>query len=100
CGLVSEYEQGPVEGLRNTRELLVNRATLQAFIISEHPEHWPRALEALAQRVRSGELRYREDVTEGLENAPAAFASMLHGGNFGKKLVRLCDDRTIEQGVQ
>jgi hypothetical protein len=100
CGLVSEYEQDPTGGLRNTRELLVNRATLQAFIISEYPEYWPHALEELAHWVRSGELRYREDVTIGLENAPAAFASMLHGGNFGKKLVRLCDVRTIEQGVQ
>lgn len=100
CGLVGEYEQGSVSGLRNTRELLVNRVTLQAFIVSEHPDYWPAALDELAQWVRSGELRYREDVSEGLENAPAAFASMLHGGNFGKKLVRLGDDAVIEQGVQ
>lgn len=100
CGLVSEYERSPTAGLRNTRELLVNRATLQAFIISEHPEYWPSALDELAKWVRGGELRYREDVTEGLENAPAAFASMLRGGNFGKKLVRLCDERTIGQEQQ
>ncbi|MCD6675383.1 MAG: NADP-dependent oxidoreductase [Burkholderiaceae bacterium] len=100
CGLVSEYEQGPVSGLLNTRELLVNRATLQAFIVSEHSDYWPGALDELAQWVRNGELRYREDVSEGLEKAPTAFASMLHGGNFGKKLVRLRDDPVIEQAVQ
>ncbi len=100
CGLVSEYEQRPVSGLRNTRELLVNRATLQGFIVSEHLDYWPGALEELAQWVRSGELRYREDVSDGLENAPAAFATMLHGGNFGKKLVRLGVEPVIEQGVQ
>ena len=39
--------------------------------------------------VRSGQLKYREDVTEGLENAPATFLGMLQGKNFGKTLVKI-----------
>ena len=36
-----------------------------------------------------GKLRYTEDVTEGLENAPAAFMGMLRGENRGKTLVKI-----------
>jgi NADPH-dependent curcumin reductase CurA len=39
--------------------------------------------------IADGRIRYREDVTEGLENAPAAFMGLLQGKNFGKALVRV-----------
>jgi NADPH-dependent curcumin reductase CurA len=45
--------------------------------------------------VRDGKVRYLEDVREGLETIPAAFAEMLKGGNFGKMLVRVADDPTL-----
>jgi NADPH-dependent curcumin reductase CurA len=40
-------------------------------------------------------VRYREDVVEGLENAPEAFRGMLAGRNFGKTLIRVSDDPTL-----
>ena len=43
----------------------------------------------LGRWLSEGSLRYREDVTEGLENAPAAFIGMLRGENRGKALVKL-----------
>jgi NADPH-dependent curcumin reductase CurA len=46
-------------------------------------------LSGLSPSVRSGEIRYREDVAEGLETAPRAFINMLAGRNFGKTLVRV-----------
>jgi len=45
--------------------------------------------------VASGKIRYLEDIREGLETIPAAFAEMLRGGNFGKMLVRVGDDPTL-----
>ena len=44
--------------------------------------------------VRSGQVRYREDIVEGLENAPRAFRGLLEGRNFGKLLVRVAPDPT------
>ena len=44
-------------------------------------------LEEMAQHVRSGAVRYREDRWSGLETAPEAFRAMVTGGNFGKTLV-------------
>jgi NADPH-dependent curcumin reductase CurA len=44
--------------------------------------------------LRAGRLRYREDVVEGLENAPAALIGLLEGQNFGKRLVLVSPDPT------
>jgi len=44
--------------------------------------------------LRSGELKYREDIVEGLDRAPEAFIGLLQGHNFGKLLVKLGDDPT------
>jgi NADPH-dependent curcumin reductase CurA len=89
CGYVSEYDRGDAHAIRHLRQLLVSRARLQGFIISEHMDIWPQALAELAGWLAAGKLRYRETVTEGLENAPRAFIGMLRGENLGKQLVKL-----------
>ena len=50
---------------------------------------WPEALKELGQRVVTGQLKYRETVAQGLDNAPEAFLGLLKGRNFGKQLVKL-----------
>jgi NADPH-dependent curcumin reductase CurA len=72
------------------RTLLTKRIRMQGFIIFD--DYGPRFAEFLApmsEWVRQGKIRYREDVVEGLENAPQAFIGMLHGSNFGKLVVRV-----------
>jgi NADPH-dependent curcumin reductase CurA len=89
CGLISQYNATEPYGLKNVASLLVNRVTLQGFIVSDRLERWPAAQQALAKAVLEGRLRYRETVAEGLPSAPAAFIGMLAGKNFGKQLVKL-----------
>lgn len=89
CGLISEYNVTEPRGLKNYRYLLTMRLKLQGFIVSEHPQFWPEALKQLAEWVAAGKLKYRESITEGLENAPRAFIGMLKGENFGKQLVKV-----------
>jgi NADPH-dependent curcumin reductase CurA len=69
--------------------MLTNRLLVQGFIVSEHMEVWPQALQELGALVGSGKLRPRESVAQGLESAPEAFLGMLKGKNFGKQLVKL-----------
>jgi NADPH-dependent curcumin reductase CurA len=89
CGYVSDYDGAAAYGVTRLRALLTNRARLQAFIISEHPEIWQEATSELSAWLVAGKLRYRESIATGLQNAPAAFIGMLNGRNFGKQLVKL-----------
>ncbi len=89
CGLISGYNATEPYGVKFIHSLLVNRAKLQGFIVSDHLERWPTALGELAAMVREGKLKYRETIAEGIENAPKAFIGLLKGENFGKQLVKL-----------
>lgn len=89
CGLVSQYNAVEPYGVKNFQSLLTNRVRLQGFIVSEHMDKWPAALDQLAAWVSEGTLRYRETIAEGLRNAPRAFIGMLRGENLGKQLVKL-----------
>jgi NADPH-dependent curcumin reductase CurA len=88
CGLIAAYDRDPIS-LKNPGWFLVSRLKLQGFIVSEHMQDWPQALKELGAGVAGGRIRYRETVTQGLENAPAAFLGLLKGQNFGKQLVKL-----------
>lgn len=88
CGMISGYNGEPV-GLKYPSLLLTNRVRLEGFIVTEHMDVWPQALRELIDAIATGELRYRETMAQGIENAPAAFLGLLKGENFGKQIVRL-----------
>jgi NADPH-dependent curcumin reductase len=89
CGMVSQYNAVDRYGVQNLMMAVGMRIRLQGFIVSDHMARWPEALKELAQGVRDGKIKYRESVTEGLENAPRAFIGLLKGENFGKQLVKV-----------
>ena len=74
--------------------VVVHRLFVRDFVAS----HQARFLSEMAAWIRDGRVKYREDIWDGLRQAPAAFAAMLAGGNFGKTLVRVGNDPTV--GVQ
>lgn len=88
CGLIAGYD-GQDIGIRNARSILVNRLTVQGFIVSDHMDLWPQAMKELGALVFQGKLRYRETVAQGIESAPRAFIGLLRGENLGKQLVRM-----------
>jgi NADPH-dependent curcumin reductase CurA len=88
CGMIAGYNGEPLP-LHNPSLILVNRMKVQGFIVSEHMQHWPQALNELGTGVASGKLRYRETVAPNIEAAPEAFIGLLKGRNFGKQLVKL-----------
>src|SRR3954464_8049465 len=81
CGLISEYNAMENPSGPNLRPLLVNRAMIRGFIVSDHIDRGPAFLQELTPLVKSGRLKYREDVVDGLDNAPAAFLGLLEGKN-------------------
>ena len=90
CGQISQYNLAePDLAPRNLGFLIVFRARLEGFLVSDYAPRWPEGLRRLGGWLAEGKLRYREDVTDGLENAPAAFMGMLRGENRGKALVKI-----------
>ena len=88
CGMIAGYNGEPIP-MANPSLILVSRLKLQGFIVSEHMELWPQALQELGTLVATGKLKYRETVAQGLAAAPEAFLGLLKGRNFGKQLVKL-----------
>jgi NADPH-dependent curcumin reductase CurA len=90
CGTASIANWEPIpEGPRVERHLLVKRARMQGFIIFDYAERYTEALQELTQWVRQGLIRYREDILEGIEQAPGSVAGLYRGENFGKRLIRI-----------
>lgn len=94
CGLISQYNAtelppGPNCAPQVFRAALTKRLTIRGFIVYDFAAQLDDFLRHVSQWVRDGHIKYREDVAEGLENAPRAFIGLLKGKNFGKQLVRV-----------
>ncbi len=88
CGMIAGYDGQPLP-LQNPALILINRLKIEGFIVSEHMEVWPQALQELGSLVAQGKLKPRETIAQGIESAPEAFLGLLKGKNFGKQLVKL-----------
>ncbi|MBH1965191.1 MAG: NADP-dependent oxidoreductase [Comamonadaceae bacterium] len=88
CGMIAGYDGQPLP-LQNPSLILINRLKIEGFIVSEHMNVWPQALQELGTLVAQGKLKPRETVAQGLDAAPEAFLGLLKGKNFGKQLVKL-----------
>lgn len=102
CGLIAWYnESGPFEGPDRLPGLLQNmlfkRLTFQGYIVSDFNPQFHDFLADMSGWLRDGRVKYREDITQGLENAPRELISLLKGGNFGKKIIQVGADPTRPQ---
>lgn len=94
CGTISEYnDPAPATG-PTLRALLTNRITIRGFIVGDHAARQADFLRDCSRWIREGTLKYREDVVQGLEQAPSALLRLFDGRNFGKLLVRVSPDPT------
>ena len=95
CGLISQYSAvGTTPGPDRLPELmdsvLSKRLSIQGFIIDDYgPEVAEEFRRDVGEWLKKGQVKYKENIVEGLEHAPEAFMGMLKGRNFGKTLVRV-----------
>ena len=99
CGRIANYNMtrlpdGPNEVPRLMGLTLVRRLMFRGFIVFDHAARQNDFLRDVSGWIRSGELKYREDIVEGIDKAVGAFQGLLRGENFGKLLVRVSDDPT------
>ena len=97
CGLIANYNMtalppGPDRTAQLMRAVLTKRLRIQGFIVWDFASQEDEFRREVGAWLADGTIKHREDVTEGLENAPRAFLGMLKGANFGKTLVRVGAD--------
>lgn len=94
CGVIAQYNAtglppGPDQLPAFMRLILTRSLRVRGFINREFEDQRPAFLKDMSTWIRDGRVRYREDIVDGLENAPEAFIGLLEGRNFGKLLIRV-----------
>ncbi len=89
CGMVSQYNEADLPPGPNLGFVIGKRVRIEGLIVSDKPERFAEWRALASSWVKDGSLRYREDIYEGLENAPGALAGLLAGQNFGKLLIKV-----------
>jgi NADPH-dependent curcumin reductase CurA len=107
CGLVSQYGSA-TQGNAHDAWMAQGTPTFERQHVQVHQlhvrdfvkEHQAHFFEQMAGWIRAGEVKYKEDLWPGLVQAPKAFRAMLEGGNFGKTLVGVGEDPTLDAGLK
>jgi len=97
CGLIANYNltelpAGPDMTPLLQRQILTHRLTLRGFIVWDFADQAKEFIATVGAWVKEGKIKYREDIVDGLENAPEAFIGLLNGRNFGKLIIRVSAD--------
>jgi NADPH-dependent curcumin reductase CurA len=92
CGAISQYNSTTgVKGPSNYMSLLVNRASMTGMVVFDYADRYPEAGREMAGWLKSGQLKTREDIVEGLETFPETLLKLFSGENFGKLVIKVAD---------
>ena len=99
CGLIAHYNAtelppGPDRLPLLMQQILTRRLTFQGFIVWDFASQFPLFQAEMSQWLNDGKIKFKEDITEGLENAPRELIGLLKGANFGKKVIQVSADPT------
>ena len=90
CGQISQYNLvEPELAPRNLSILTRSQAKMEGFLVFAYESRYEEGLTRMAQWIRDGELKYKEDIVQGLKYAPKTFIGMLNGENLGKTLIKV-----------
>jgi len=93
-GLISQYNASKLPPGPNLMPLLTKRALVQGFLVGDYTSRKVAFLADMWGWLQSGQVKYQEQIVDGLENAPQAFLGLFSGQNTGKLLVRVSPDPT------
>ncbi|MFO1238426.1 MAG: NADP-dependent oxidoreductase [Alphaproteobacteria bacterium] len=87
-GQVSEYNAEAPRGIRWVTPFITRRLRMEGLVVYDYRKRFGEAQAAMAGWIGDGSLSYREDIVDGFERLPEAFAGLFRGENFGRRLVR------------
>ncbi|MEQ8746035.1 NADP-dependent oxidoreductase [Pyruvatibacter sp.] len=88
-GQLSEYNNPEPRGIRNTLPFITQRLTMRGFVVLDYVREFAEAGTQMVQWINDGKLLYLEEVIDGIENAPTAYAGLFTGENFGRRLIHV-----------
>ncbi|RIB25305.1 hypothetical protein C2G38_2241477 [Gigaspora rosea] len=90
CGMISQYNTKNPYGVKNLMYVVTKRLLIQGFIVLDHYHEMEPFQKEMREWLKQGKLKYKEDIVEGIQNAPDAFLNILTGKNFGKAVIKIC----------
>ncbi|MDA8776412.1 NADP-dependent oxidoreductase [Alphaproteobacteria bacterium] len=87
-GQVAEYNREKPVGIRQTTRFITHRLRMEGLVVYDYAKQFPKAQAAIAALIRDGKLAYKEDISDGIEDAPRAYATLFVGANFGRRLIK------------
>ena len=90
CGMISGYNEGN-SPVRNLSNIIYSRVMLRGFVGTDFMHMYSDFQRDMAAWVKSGQVKYRETIVDGIAHAPDALIGLMHGDNIGKMLVKLAD---------
>ena len=88
-GAVSEYNKAEPRGIRNTLHFITHRLRMEGLVVYDYFKRFPEAQAEMAGWISTGRLKFTEDISEGIEGAPAAFIGLFEGENHGRRLIKV-----------
>ncbi|KAI8366490.1 putative quinone oxidoreductase [Choanephora cucurbitarum] len=91
CGMISQYNLSKPQFIYNTVMIVTKRIKFNGFIIMDHLDFEEKFLNDVTPLLVDGKVKYREDIVNGIDNAPQALVNVLKGKNFCKMVARIAD---------
>ena len=90
CGRISGLNSDePIPGPYNMWQILAKSARIEGFLISNYFADFENSVPVMANWVKEGKIKFKEDIIDGLENTPEAFLKLFKGTNKGKLMVKI-----------
>jgi NADPH-dependent curcumin reductase CurA len=88
-GQIAEYNRATPQGIRNTTQFITHRLTMAGLVVYDYAAQFVEAQAEMATLIRAGSLIYKEDISQGIEQAPEAFIGLFGGQNHGRRLIQV-----------
>ena len=92
CGWISTYNVPDAPGPANLWQLVAQSVTIQGFVVIDYMDRFGEGIAQLAEWVMAGDIKFREEVVDGLDNILPTFLKLFDGSNQGKLIIRIPEE--------
>lgn len=92
CGVIPEYIDSEKKAAPDVLDVIYKRIKIQGFLAGDHIGLFQDFISTTSDHLRSGKLCALEDISDGLDSIPFAFAGLFRGDNIGKKIVKIAEE--------